>query len=148
MKPILLLTLLAASVMSVLAQQSTVAKDLDSEPDFIFIQEIGMWRTLQSHDLAAFQSLLLPDYIEVEKTIQTRDQLLANLNTCTIISFKLRNHQTRMLSPDAAVIAYSGSSEITCGESHLASNYNATTTWVRRDGKWLIQMHTEIPIKP
>jgi uncharacterized protein (TIGR02246 family) len=148
MRPILILTLLAASVTPVPAQQTTAAKDIDSEPDFIFIQEIGMWKALQSHDLGAFASLLLPDYIEVEKTIQTREQLMANLNTCTIVSFKLRNHQTRMLSADAAVIAYSGSSEITCGESHIASNYNATTTWVRRDGKWLIQLHTEIPIKP
>ncbi|HTC74760.1 MAG TPA: nuclear transport factor 2 family protein [Edaphobacter sp.] len=148
MKLILILTLLAASVMPVRAQQVTAAKDIDSEPDFIFIQEIGMWRMLQSHNLGAFESLLLPDYLEVEKTIQTRDQLMANLNTCIIVSFKLRNHQTRMLTADSAVIAYSGSSEITCGESHIASNYNATTTWVRRDGKWLIQLHTEIPVKP
>jgi hypothetical protein len=148
MKPILILTLLAASVTAVPAQQMSAAKELDTEPDFIFIQEIGMWRTLQSHDLGAFESLLLPDYIEVEKTIQNRDQLMANLNTCTIVNFKLRNHQTRMLSADAAVIAYSGSSEITCGESHIASSYNATTTWVRRNGKWLVQLHTEIPIKP
>ena len=148
MKLILILTLLAASVMPVHAQQMTAAKDIDSEPDFIFIQEIGMWRMLQSHNLGAFEALLLPDYLEVEKTIQTRDQLMANLNTCIIVSFTLRNHQTRMLSADSAVIAYSGSSEITCGESHIASNYNATTTWVRRDGKWLIQLHTEIPVKP
>ena len=107
-----------------------------------------MWRMLQSHNLGAFESLLLPDYLEVEKTIQTRDELMANLNTCIIVSFKLRNHQTRMLSTDSAVIAYSGFSEITCGESHITSNYNATTTWVRRDGKWLVQLHTEIPIKP
>jgi hypothetical protein len=148
MKAILLLMLLAASFSVVCAQQITAAKDMDTEPDFIFIQEIGMWRALQAHNLGAFEAMLLPDYIEVEKTIQTRDQLMANLNICTVVSFKLRNHQTRMLAPDAAVIAYSGSSEITCGESHLASNYIATTTWVRRDGKWLIQMHTEIPVKP
>jgi hypothetical protein len=148
MKLILILTLLTASVTAVAAQPMTAAKELDAEPDFIFIREIGMWKTLQSHDLGAFESLLLSDYIEVEKTIQNRDQLMANLNTCTIVSFKLRNHQTRMLWADAAVIAYSGSSEITCGESHIASSYNATTTWVRRNGKWLVQLHTEIPIKP
>jgi len=153
MRPILILTVLAASVMPVFAPHMTAqpiaaAKDFDTEPDFIFIQEIGMWKALQAHNIGAFESLLLPDYIEVEKTIQTRDQLIANLNTCTIVSFKLRNHQTRMLSADSAVIAYTGASEITCGESHIASNYNATTTWVRRDGKWLIQLHTEIPIKP
>jgi len=145
MKRILILMLLAGAVSG---QQTITAKDFDTEPDFIFIQEIGMWKTLQSHNLGAFESLLLPDYIEVEKTIQTREQLMANLNTCTIVSFKLRNHQTRMLSADVAVIAYTGSSEIACGESHIASSYNATTTWVRRDGKWLVQLHTEIPIRP
>jgi uncharacterized protein (TIGR02246 family) len=149
MKPILVLALLAASVTPVFAGQVTTAQNLDpSGMDVIFLQEIGMWRALQSHDLVAFQSLLLPDYIEVEKTIQTRDQIMANLNTCNLVSFKMRNHQVRVLSPDAAVVAYSGSSEITCGQSHLLSNYNATTTWVRREGKWLVQMHTEIPIKP
>ena len=150
MKSILILMLVAASVAPVSAKthEMTARADVDSEPDFIFIQEIGMWKALQSHNLGAFESLLLPDYIEVEKTIQSRDQLMANLNTCTIVSFKLRNHQTRMLSADSAVIAYTGWSEITCGESHIASSYNATTTWVRRDGKWLVQLHTEIPIKP
>jgi hypothetical protein len=73
MKPILLLTLLAASVTPVFAGQVTTAQDLGcSSMDVIFLQEMGMWRALQSHDLRAFQSLLLPDYIEVEKTIQRR----------------------------------------------------------------------------
>ena len=149
MKPILLLMLLAASVTPVFARQVTSAQNVDSPGmDVIFLQEMRMWRALQAHDLMAFESLLLPDYLEVEKTIQTREQLMANLNTCTIVSYKLRNHQVRVISQDAAVIAYSGSSEIMCGESHLTSNFNATTTWVRREGKWLVQMHTEIPIKP
>jgi len=149
MKPILLLMLLAASVTPGVAGQVTTAQNVDSPGmDVIFLQELGMWRALQTHDLMAFQALLLPDYLEVEKTIQTREQLMANLNTCTIVGYKLRNHQVRVISQDAAVIAYSGSSEITCGESHLTSNFNATTTWVRREGKWLVQMHTEIPIKP
>src|SRR5258706_9387164 len=148
MKAILILMLLAACVTPAPAQQMTAAKDIDSEPDFIFIQEIGMWKALQSHDLGTFESLLLPDYIEVDKTIQTREQLMANLNVCTIVSFKLRNHQTRMLSPDAAVIAYSGSSEINCRAAHIASNYKATTTWGRRHGKWLVPLPTQIPLQP
>jgi hypothetical protein len=68
---------------------------------------------------------------------------MESLNTCTLVSFKMRNHHLRMLSPDAAVITYSRSSETICGESHLTGDYNATTTWVRRDGKWLVQIHTE-----
>jgi len=145
MNPILIFMLLAASVTPVLAQQTTAAKDIDTEPDFIFIQEINWWKALQNHDLAAFHALLLPDFLDVEKTIQTREQIMENLNTCTLVSFKIRNHQLRVLSPDAAVVTYSRSSETACGESHLTGDYNATTTWVRRDGKWLVQIHTETP---
>jgi hypothetical protein len=126
-------------------EQTTAAPALDTEPDFIFIQELNLWKALQSHDLAAFQAFLLPDFLDVEKTIQTRDQIMANLGTCTLVSSKIRNHQLRMLSPDAAILTYSRSSETTCGESHLTGDYNATTTWVRRDNKWFVQIHTETP---
>ena len=54
MKRILILMLLAGAVSG---QQTITAKDFDTEPDFIFIQEIGMWKTLQSHNLGAFESL-------------------------------------------------------------------------------------------
>jgi uncharacterized protein (TIGR02246 family) len=145
MKRILLLMLLAASVTPVLAQQTTAAKDIDTEPDFIFIQEINWWKALQNHDLAAFHAMLMPDFLDIEKTIQTREQIMESLNTCALVSFKIRNHQLRVLSSGAAVVTYSRSSETACGESHLTGDYNATTTWVRRDGKWLVQIHTETP---
>jgi len=157
MKSLVIAVLLLASVAPALAPihaqqiaaQIAVASDRESEEmELLFIQEIKLWKALQYHDLVTFNSLLLPDFIEVEKTIQNREQILANLNTCTLVSFNFHNHQTRMLSPDAAVIAYNANSEITCGESHLKGSYNATTVWVRRDGKWLVQIHTEIPIRP
>jgi hypothetical protein len=158
MKLTFILTLLAASItaapIATPAQQTptphtTIPNDLDpSGMDLIFIQEMRMWQALQAHDLVTLQSLLLPDFIEVEKNIWTRDQTLANLNACTLVTFNLHNHQVRVLSPDIAVIAYTGSNELTCGQTHLTGSYNATTTWVRRDGKWLVQIHTEIPIRP
>ncbi len=140
-------TTVAPAAAPVVAQESTVAPEFGSEPDFIFIQELKMWEALQSHSIATFQSLLMPDFIDVERTIQTRDQILENLNTCTLVSFHFHNHQTRMFSPDAAVIAYTADTEVVCGESHLKGSYNATTTWVRRDGKWMVQIHTENPVR-
>jgi hypothetical protein len=153
MKPALILALLAmifTPTQQAPAQQSTTEQTaagpaLGTEPDFLFIQELNLWKALQNHDLATFQAFLLPDFLDVEKTIQTREQIMANLGTCTLVSSKMRNHQLRMLSPDAAVLTYSRSSETACGESHLIGDYNATTTWVRREGKWLVQIHTETP---
>jgi len=53
-----------------------------------------------------------------------------------------------MLSPDASVIADSGSSEITCGESHPRQ---ATTTrpppGFGADGQMVVQMHPRFPVK-
>jgi hypothetical protein len=123
------------------------APDNSAIDDYIFIQEMRMWQALQGHDLVTLQALFLPDFVEVEKSILTREQVLANLNACTLVGFNMHNHQTRVLSPDAVVIAYSGSDEFTCGESHLKGNYNATTTWVLRNGKWVVQIHTEIPVR-
>jgi hypothetical protein len=130
-------------------QQAAAENGADSaEMELLFIQEIKLWKSLQSHDLGAFGALLLPDFLEVENNIQTRDQTIANLNTCVLVSFNIHNHQTRMLSPDAAVIAYNANSEVACGTSHLKGSYNATTTWVRRDGRWMVQMHTENAVRP
>lgn len=106
-----------------------------------------MWQALQAHDLLTLQALFLPDFVEVEKSILTREQVMANLNACTLVGFNMHNHQTRVLSSDAVVITYSGSNEFTCGESHLKGNYNATTTWVLRNGRWVVQVHTEIPVR-
>ncbi len=148
MKPVLILALLAAILTPALGQEVPVPRELDpAGMDLLFIEELKMWKAFQAHDLMAFQSFLLPDFLEVEKSIQTREQVLANINACTLVGFKLSNHQIRMLSADAAVLAYNGSSHIMCGESHLSGNFNATTTWVRREGRWLIQIHTEIPVK-
>jgi hypothetical protein len=145
MKRLLVISLFVATLTPALAQQITTPKDIDSEPDFIFIQEIHLWTALQAHELATFQASLLPDFLYIERTIQTREQIMVNLNTCTLASFHFNNHQIRVLSPDAVILSYTAATDTTCGESHLRGNYNATTTWVRRDGKWFVQIHTETP---
>lgn len=131
----------------VAAAPAAPVPDNSAIDDYIFIQEMRMWQALQAHDLVTLQALFLPDFVEVEKSILNREQVMANLNTCTLVGFNMHNHQTRVLSSDAIVIAYSGSNEFTCGEGHLKGNYNATTTWVLRNGRWVVQIHTEIPVR-
>ena len=73
MKLLFILTLLAAVLTPALAQAPATQDTISTEPDFIFIQEINLWRALQNHDLATFHALLLPDFLYVEKAIQTRE---------------------------------------------------------------------------
>ncbi|HEY6377465.1 MAG TPA: nuclear transport factor 2 family protein, partial [Edaphobacter sp.] len=149
-KLVLILSLLTITSTPALAQQNPIVDLLRTPPpppmNEIFKQEIRLWRTLQKHDLDTLQSLLLPDFIEVEETIQTREQLLTNLKTCTIGQFTIQKPETRMMTPDIAVIAYRVKADLTCDQTHSTEEYNASTTWIRRDGKWLAQIHTESPI--
>lgn len=66
MKPLhaamLLVATLAPAPAAIRAQQIPTAKDIETaEMNLLFIQEIKLWKALQSHDLFTFSSLLLPD---------------------------------------------------------------------------------------
>jgi hypothetical protein len=149
MKRTLFLLALAAAASPLFAQvQVTVSKNLDSTPgmDPIYIQEVKLVKTIQAKDFRAFKSTLLPDFLVVTSTLQNADQFADSLKKCDIGMWSLENKQIRMLSNDAAVINYRLRTNITCGNQVLSGQYNATTIWVLRNGKWLAQMHTETPI--
>src|SRR5262249_5864953 len=80
MKSLFIVAVFVASLTPLPAQQIPTPQDIQAaEMDLLFIQEIKLWKALQAHDLVTFNSLLLPDFIEVEKTIQNREEILANL---------------------------------------------------------------------
>lgn len=51
--------------------------------------------------------------------------------------------QVRMLSDDIAIIAYRVTENLTVDEKPLTLEAADTSTWVRRDGRWVCALHTE-----
>jgi uncharacterized protein (TIGR02246 family) len=66
-------------------------------------------------------------------------------NNCTVNSYSLDNSKVTMLSKDVALLTYRYAQDVVCGGKPEASPLWASTVYVKRDGKWLIAFHQEIP---
>ena len=149
MRPLLLLLLLAlAASLSAQTAAPTPA------PVEIVNLEQHLWTTMAEGNFATVRSLFAKDFIEVDDHIQAVDALLINLRHCKLESYELRDLQVRILSPDSALTAYHVVNTFNCGtaDKPQSKSYdnNSMTVWVRQHGtsKWLVQAHTETPIKP
>jgi hypothetical protein len=148
MRPLLLLLLALAASLSAQTAAPTPA------PVEIVNLEQHLWTTMAEGDFATVRSLFAKDFIEVDDHIQAVDALLINLRHCKLESYELRDLQVRILSPDSALTAYHVVNTFNCGtaDKPQSKSYdnNSMTVWVRQHGtsKWLVQAHTETPIKP
>ena len=64
--------------------------------------------------------------------------------TWDIVAFDIGDEvQVRMLSDEAAVLAYTVREELTVDGEAATFDAADTSTWVRRDGRWLCASHSE-----
>jgi hypothetical protein len=62
----------------------------------------------------------------------------------TLHRFELKEGaQVRLLGDDVAIVAYQVHEELTVDGKPVALDAADSSTWVRRDGRWLCAMHTE-----
>lgn len=58
-------------------------------------------------------------------------------------SFELSDERALMLNDDVGVLAYKVRERLTVEGKPLTLEANDSSTWVRRDGRWLCALHTE-----
>jgi uncharacterized protein (TIGR02246 family) len=62
----------------------------------------------------------------------------------TLNSFVLKDGaQVRLLGDDVAIVAYQVHEELTVDSKPVTLDAADSSTWVRRDGRWLCALHTE-----
>ena len=62
----------------------------------------------------------------------------------TLLRFDIKpGAQVRLLSDDVAIVAYQVHEELTVDGKPVGLDAADSSTWVRRDGRWLCAMHTE-----
>jgi Domain of unknown function (DUF4440) len=151
MRKILLLAVAVAGLAApLLAQSARVAP----EPAEVVKLEQNLWTTLAEGSFASVRGLFTTDFIEVDDHILAVDQLLVTLKHCKLETYELSDLQVRILTPDSAVTAYHVVDTFNCGteEKPDTKTYdkNSMTVWVRQpnSAKWLVQAHTETPVKP
>ena len=61
----------------------------------------------------------------------------------TLHDFQLRDPQVRLLGDDVAIVAYQVHEELTVDGRRMELDAADSSTWVRRDGRWVCALHTE-----
>ena len=63
--------------------------------------------------------------------------------TYTLHDFELKDTEVRLLSDDVAILAYKVHEELTVEGKPLSLDASDSSTWVKRDGRWVCALHTE-----
>ena len=97
-------------------------------------------------DVEAWQRLTMPDYLYINfrGVIWTREENAISLKSGVVFSsIQIKNSQVRKLSPTSALIVARVLIEAAAGGQNLSTETLTSTVWVKQDGKWLAQLHTQ-----
>jgi ketosteroid isomerase-like protein len=135
----------AAAALMILSLSSLLrAQSLDKE---ILARETQVWKSFVGPypNAEAFQAMITPDYLCVEPTgiLVNGAENVAELKRLTFSSFQILDPHVRSLSRDSAFIVARVRYEGTFDGQNISAETLSSTVWVKRNGKWLAQLHTE-----
>jgi Domain of unknown function (DUF4440) len=110
----------------------------------MFHEEMQLWKAVATHDLATLRAALAPDFAYLGAKRQDREQI-AGIGACEPAKFSFLLPRSNAITPDVILITYRASQDFACTTGHKLGDVNVSSTWVKRDGKWLLQAHTESP---
>jgi hypothetical protein len=96
-------------------------------------------------DVETLEKLLTPDFLHIQwqGIIWTREENISSLKSGVVFSsIEIKDPRVRRLSPNSAVIVARVLIEASAGGRNLSTDNLTSTVWVKRDGKWLAQLHT------
>ena len=142
--PLIVFSLLALLLPFQLKGQS-IAKSNDALKDVLLKRNDEFMSAWKRHDRAAITSTLAPEFLNVGGNGMATglDATLNRLLSCTLTSYHPTESRLLQLSPTAAVIIARQQQEISCSGHPAPPVVDATDTYVKRNGRWLIIMHTE-----
>lgn len=124
--------------------KSAAVEDLSEE---ILACEEAVYATFlgPKPDVEALGKLLTPDflYIQWQGIIWTKEENLSSLASGVVFSsIEIKEPRVKQLSPTSAVIVARVLIEASAGGRNLSTDNLTSTVWVKRDGRWLAQLHT------
>jgi hypothetical protein len=107
------------------------------------------WQALKDKDVAAAIELTdEPCIVAGAQGVGSLDhatyRAMMENATWTIVDFDIRDDvQVRLLGDESAILAYTVHEELKVDGEPVAFDAADTSTWVRRNGRWLCALHTE-----
>lgn len=150
MRPVILILLCLAAVRPY-AQTAPASRAQSSalpapKADEIVALEQSAWDRYANVDFDGMGEMMQPDYVNLTTAQQTREETLKamrqELQGCSVSPVSVVDPAVTVVSPDVALIVYKSKIVKQCGYQRSTTVANLTTVWLRRDGRWKMQMHS------
>jgi hypothetical protein len=107
-------------------------------------REYALWDLVGRADIDGFAEMLAPDGVFIDGgTVQTRDELVADLRSVSLLLFELSDVVTRELGGGLEAVVYRVEETLRTATGEVSRAAVASSTWVERDARWLLIMHHE-----
>ncbi len=147
MKRMLIIMVIAIAASSIAFGQTKMSKDSKVETQIIALEKAG-WEAWKNKNGAWFQTNLTEEYLLVNSEgVSNKSEIVKSTATdCEVKSYSVDNFKFVMLNKDSALLTYKGMQDAVCGGKTMPAKVNSSAVYVRRGGKWLQALYTEIPV--
>jgi hypothetical protein len=107
-----------------------------------------IWDAVVKKEMKVLNYFLADDYLDVSDVgVFTKQETLKLIPDLEISSYSLSDFKLIILNNDAAIVTYSAVQHWKIQGKEAPSNVRASSTWVRRGGRWRVVFHQESTLK-
>ncbi|MEO8073806.1 MAG: nuclear transport factor 2 family protein [Acidobacteriota bacterium] len=146
MKKIMMILMIAIAASSVAFGQTKMSKDSKVEAQVIALEKAS-WEEWKNKNSGWFQANLTEDALNISDAgVSNKAQIVKFTGSeCEIKSYSFDNFQFVALDKNAAMITYTAKQDGVCSGKTIPASVRSTSVYVKRGGKWLQALYTEIP---
>ena len=114
----------------------------------LIAEEKALWEAWKNKDTKTFEKWLTDDSVYVHNTgVDGKAEEVKGIadTTCEVKSYALDNFKMTMIDRDAALLTFHATQDFTCGGKAGPTAVQASSIYVKRNGKWLNWFHQETP---
>jgi Domain of unknown function (DUF4440) len=126
------------------ASPAKPAKSASSERAITDLEK-SAWESYKNKQADAFRKLMSKDYYGTyAEGIKNLDREVADMAKTDLREYSLADMKVVFPSADAAVVTYKTTIQQTSEGKDMSGTYNSASVWVKKSGKWLEVLHTEV----
>src|SRR4026209_689559 len=134
----------AAPVCFAQASPAKPAKSASNETAITDLEK-SAWEAYKNKQADALKKLMSKDYYgEYAEGIKNLDREVADMAKTDLREYSLADMKVVFPSSDVAVITYKTTMQQTFEGKDMSGTYNSASVWVKKGGKWLEVLHTEV----
>lgn len=139
---VVLISMLAAG-----SGQSPSGSVPDPEYDDVYNLEHEFGRALIHKDKQFLSEHLADSLVEIawNGLVFTKGKLLSDIGYIDVSSYDISNVKFRELEPGAILLTYDLEMAMSAAGKAAPTRGYASSIWVKRDGRWVLQMHQTTP---